>query len=128
MSDVKNKIVHELSIEELLEIAKGAKPEDTFGDKVTEAARFIYDLKIRAGTTKISGQLVYWHYKSYKGFRNTKQPKPLFYRDFNKYFKVERNKHGTYYNLDPAPFDLSKENYWLMVADKRNKKHRRKTK
>lgn len=117
-----NKIVHELSVEDLVRLANSSK-EEIVMDKVSEAAKFIYHQNIRIGDTKISAQLLYHTYKHWKGWRNRKQPKHLFFRDFNKYFEPKRDKNGNYYTLDETGFDLSKQNYWIMRKELRDEKH-----
>lgn len=120
-----NRIIDELSVEQLLELAKGAKPEQVV-EKVSEAAKFIYAMDIREGREKISALLVYHTYKQWKGWDAKRQSKPHFFRDFNKYFTPFRTREGMTYMLNPKSFDTSKENYWIMRADLRNEKIRKK--
>lgn len=116
------KIVHELSVEELIKLAGGSKPADHEVGEATEVAKFIYALNIRNGDDRISAQLIYYTYKQWKGWLNKYQPKPLFFRDFTKYFEQVRTKEGISYLLDPKPFDMSTETYWLMKKDQREQK------
>lgn len=120
MSDHK-KIIDELTEQELLELAKGAPAEQVIS-KISEAGKFIYALNIREGKVKIPAQVVYYTYKQWKGWRNKKQPKLFFFRDFSKYFTSHRDKHGAFYLLNPKPFDLSKETFWLIRAEIRREK------
>jgi hypothetical protein len=120
-------IIHELSEDELLQIAQGEKAESVI-EKVSEAAKFIYARKIREGRESISAMLVYHTYKQYKGWDNKRQAKRFFFKDFNKYFTPHRNKDGIYYLLDPRSFDTSPEEYWRMRADARYDKSKKKTK
>ena len=115
------KIVHELSIEDLMALAAGAKSEDIV-EKVSEAAKFIYDLNIKHGDTKISSQLIYYTYKDWKGWDQKFQSKPLFFKDFKKYFEPHRVTNGLVYLLDPKPFDLTPETYWLTRKQHREAK------
>lgn len=124
---VNKRIVHELSVEDLVKIATSSK-EEIVMDKVSEAAKFIYAKGIRAGESQISAQLVYWTYKQYKGWRNNKQSKAQFFRDFNKYFKPHRTKHGLVYFLEDKVFDTSQEAYWLMRKELRDEKQAKKIK
>ncbi len=124
---VNKKIVHELSVEDLVKIATSSK-EEIVMDTISEAAKFIYAKGIKAGETQISAQLVYWNYKQWKGWRNNKQAKPQFFRDFNKYFKPHRTKHGLVYFLEEKPFDTSQEAYWLMRKELRDEKQVKKIK
>lgn len=116
-----NKIIHELSEEDLIAIAKGAKA-DTVMEKVTEAGKFIYANGIREGRTSISALLVFHTYKQWKGWDNKRQSKRYFFRDFNKYFKPHRTEDGMQYMLDARSFDTSQEEYWRMRADMRHEK------
>lgn len=125
MSD--NKIIHELTEEELLEIAKGAKAEAVI-EKISEAAKFIFALGIRDGRTDISAMLVYHTYKQWKGWDNKRQSKRYFFKDFNKYFKPYRKEDGMHYALDERSFDTSKETYWLIRADHRHEKSKKRKK
>ncbi len=115
------RIIHELSEEDLVALASGAKPE-TIVEKVSEAAKFVYDLNIKHGDEKVSAQLIYYTYKHWKGWDQKRQSKPTFFRDFNKYFEPHRVTEGNVYLLNPKPFDLSEENYWRMRKEVREAK------
>lgn len=115
------KIVHELSIEDLVALAQGAKPED-IAEKISEAAKFIYEMNIKHGDAKIPAALIYHTYKCWKGWDQKRQSKPFFFRDFSKYFDPHRTTDGMCYLLNPKPFDLSDETYWLIRAEMRNEK------
>lgn len=115
------KVVHELSVEDLIKLAQGSK-EPVVMEELTEASKFIYALNIRHGDDRIPAQLIYYTYKQWKGWDKRPQPKPFFFRDFTKYFEQIRTKEGISYLLDPKPFDLSKETYWLMRKDQREQK------
>ncbi len=121
------KIIYELSDDDLIRLAKGA-PAESVLDRVSEAAKFIYELNIRHGETKIPMQLVYHTYKTYKGWDNKRQAKPDFFKDFNKYFEPKRDSTGLYFLLDPRSFDLSREEYFRMKASQRNEKTKTKKK
>lgn len=115
------KIIHELSVEDLINLAQKSQ-EPVVMDELTEASKFIYELGIRHGDEKIPAQLIYYTYKQWKGWENKFQPKPYFFRDFSKYFESVRSSDGINYLLDPKPFDLSKEAYWLSRKDAREQK------
>lgn len=121
MIGMSKKLVHELSVEDLVALAAGAKPEDIV-EKISEAAKFIYDLNIKHGDTKVPAQVIYHTYKHWKGWDQKRQAKPLFFRDFGKYFPKHRTGDGMCYLLNPKPFDLSSEAYWLIRAELRNEK------
>jgi hypothetical protein len=115
------KIVHELSIEDLMALAAGAKSEEIV-EKVSEAAKFIYDLNIKHGDDQVSSDLIYYTYKHWKGWDQKRQSKPIFFKDFKKYFEPHRVTTGLVYLLDPKPFDLSSENYWRLRKEIREAK------
>lgn len=115
------KLIYELSDEDLIRLIEGVKLE-TIMEKVSEAAKFLYALKIKHGDEKITAQLVYYTYKQYKGWDNKLQNKAQFFKDFNTYFTPKRDQNGMYYLLDPKPFDLSEENFWIMKAAARREK------
>lgn len=128
MSDHKSKkIVHELSIDELIRLAQQS-PGPIMADELTEASKFIYALNIRHGDERIPAQLIYYTYKQWKGWDKRPQPKPFFFRDFSKYFEQVRSKEGMNYLLDPKSFDLSKEAYWLSRKDQREHRAKQKAK
>ena len=120
-----SKIIHQLTDEELLDIAKGANVEAVVGKK-SEAAKFIYAVGIREGKTEISAALVFHTYKQWKGWDNKRQAKRYFFKDFNTYFKPHRKEAGMHYMLDERSFDTSEETKWLIRADLRYEKSQRK--
>jgi hypothetical protein len=115
------RIIHELSPEDLIALAQGAKPE-TVIEKISEASKFIYELNIKHGDAKIPAEVIYHTYKHWKGWDQKRQSKPKFFQDFKKYFEQYRTNSGMSYLLNPKPFDLSDETYWLIRAEIRNEK------
>lgn len=115
------KIVHELSVDDLVALAKGGS-EEVVMDKISDAAKFIYELNIKHGDTQIPAALLYHTYKHWKGWDQKRQSKPFFFRDFKKYFEPHRTNTGMVYFLNPKPFDLSDDTYWLIRAELRNEK------
>lgn len=115
------KVIHELPLEELFKIATESS-EAVVMDKLSEAAKFIYDIGIKHGDAKIPAQVIYFEYKNWKGWSNKKQAKAAFFKDFAKYFDSHRTKDGITYLLDPKPFDLSPEAYWRMRSELRRGK------
>jgi hypothetical protein len=118
------KIVYELTDEDLVALATSSK-EDVVMDKLCDAAKFIYECNIKHGDHPVPAQVIYHTYREWKR-RNHCQPKNFFFRDFSRYFPKYRNKHGIHYMLDPKPFDLSDEAYWLIRAEIRRERARRK--
>jgi hypothetical protein len=121
------KIIHELDLDSLIALAQGAKPEDIV-EKLTEASKFIYELNIKHGDTKISSELIYHTYKHWNGWNQKRQSKVLFFKDFKTYFEPYRTTHGVVYHLNPKPFDLSDETYWLIKKELRDAKTKRQKK
>ncbi len=119
------RIVHTLSDDDLVALAAGAKPEDIV-DKLTEASKFIYELNIKHGDTQVPAQVIYHTYKHWKGWNQKRQAKSLFFRDFKVYFESHRVTDGIVYLLNPRPFDLSQENFWLIRKEIRDEKVKRK--
>jgi len=127
MSTDKKKIVHDLPLEELLKIAANSD-EAIVMDKLTEAAKFIYDIGLKQGDDLVLGQMIYFNYRLWKGWSNKRQPKAQFFKDFSKYFKSHRTKDGMSYFVNSKALDLSEDTYWQMRADLRNEKAKRKKK
>lgn len=118
---MQKKVIHEVPADELMKIALGSD-EEILTDKLTEAAKFIYDMKIKQGDAKIPAELIYYTYKKWKGWGTKYQSKPEFFRDFKTFFTQHRTTNGMTYLLNPKQFDLSEETYWLMKASQRNEK------
>lgn len=121
------KIVSELSIDDLVKLATSSK-EEIVMDGLSEASKFIYDVGIKHGTAKISAQLIYHTYKHWKGWGNKKENRPIFFRDFSKFFEPKRANDGTYYLLNEKPFDTSTETFWIIRKEIRDERARRKKK
>lgn len=121
----RKRIIQELPVEELLKLAL-ASDEDVVMEKLTDSAKFIYELGIKPGDEKISAQIIYHTYKQWK--RGDLQPRTYFFRDFAKYFPRELDIHGSHYRLDPKPFDLSKDEWWRMRADLRRERAKQRRK
>lgn len=121
----KKRIIEDLSTEELIKLAtSSSEPVDMGG--LTDAARFIYEKNIKSGKAEIEAELVYFTYKQWRG--KNSQPRPLFFKDFKKYFDSKRKTNGIYYLLNPKSFDLSDENIWVMRALKREEKNKKEKK
>jgi hypothetical protein len=120
VKSTRKRIIHELPVEELLKLALSSD-EDVVMEKLTDAAKFIYEFGIKPGDERVSAQMVYHHYKQWKG-NGDLVPRTYFFRDFCKYFDKYQDEHGMHYLLDPKPFDLSKEEWWRMRADLRRER------
>lgn len=118
MSESK-KIIHELDVEDLVKLAESAE-EPVIQEKLSDAGKFIFDLKIKHGDKKISAELIFHTYKEWKGLEKRNwQARTHFFRDFKKYFTPVRGRNGVAYLLDPAPFDLSREHYFFVRSEQR---------
>lgn len=119
---MKKRIIHDLSDEDLIALVKGISSEEVVMEKLSEASKFIYALDIKNGDTKIPAALIYHTYKCWKGWDQKRQSKPMFFRDFKKYFEPCRTNTEMCYLLNPKPFDLSEETYWLIKKEHREAK------
>lgn len=127
MPEDKKKIIQDMPAEELMKIARASSEAVDVG-RLTDAAKFIYALNIRAGDERIPASLIYFTYKKWKG-GGRPDPKWAFFKDFQQYFEKKMIQGGTHYMLDPKPFDLSKETYWEIrreIREKREKNRRKK--
>lgn len=119
MKSPRKRIIQELSVEDLVKLATSSD-EDVVMEKLTDSAKFIYELGIRPGDDKVSAQMIFHHYKQWKG--SEYQSRNRFFRDFSKYFQRVIDEHGSYYLVDPKPFDLSQEQWWIMRAELRHER------
>ena len=128
MSTDKKPTLTELSEDELLLIAQNKieLPKEAKG--LNEAHRFILDLNIKLGDTKVPSGIIYERYKQWKEQTKGKiQAKNLFTKDFAQFFPNYRSTHYRYYLLDATPFDLSEESYKAYeTAKKEDQKENRK--
>jgi hypothetical protein len=127
MSESK-KLVYELSIEDLVDLA--TKEPVIVPNKATEASKFIYESGIKHGDTRVSAALVFHTYKIWKAtnYHEKFQSKAQFFRDFSKHFQSVRLSDGKYYLLNSEPFDHSKETYFIIRAEQRREKSRKRKK
>ena len=70
--------------------------------------RFILELKIIPGSTKVPNFLIYYYYMTNKTSPN-KLSKQEFFRNFNKIFKSIRTSKTRYYLVNDGIFDISKD-------------------
>jgi hypothetical protein len=103
--------VIDLTDEELAKIALTPTDEiDKIITKLDPAQKFCIENNIRRGKEKISAQLIYDLYYTWK--KSKRLPQLTFFIYFSKHFEKARNRDATYYYLDPEPFDLSPEKHW----------------
>ena len=122
MSD--HKIIHEISVEDLMKLATDSD-EPVLMDKLTPAAKMIYELNIKHGTTKVSAQIVYYTYRHWNGWETRRLSRPRFVKDFNKFFTPHRTADGMCYLLNPKPFDLSEQACWYMQKLQREERYKK---
>jgi hypothetical protein len=113
-------------------IALVEKGEAAEASELTEAERFVISVGIKDGETGIQAMVVWFRYTDWCKSLNRK---PItiwsFFRQFKKLFQLKRDKTWRTYRLDPAPFDLSLDAYWIMrrkMRDSREKAARVKKK
>lgn len=113
-----------LDLDALLAAASEVVDEETEAIKkeLDEAQRFMLALDLKRGTEKIAAILVYEYYSKWRGKSKHKLRDIPFFKQFSKYFERIRSKHGTYYLLNPAPFDLSDEKFWEVRKQMRSRK------
>lgn len=111
------KDVTQMSLQELMEIAKNPIKEDEFR-KLTPARRFILSDGVEAGDYKMPALLIYDRYVKWA---NAYKIKPVnkveFFKEFAKYFKKSRTTEGFVYLMSPKGFDLSLE-YLAIIKEK----------
>lgn len=117
------RIIDALSVDDLVSIATSSK-EEIVMDKLTPVAKFIYELGIKHGNTKVPAYMIYYAYREWNGWDKPRQSKPEFFKDFRKYFEAKRTNDGIVYLLNPKPFDLSETNFWKVRAAMRHEKSR----
>lgn len=92
------------SIEELLEIAESTGKSHR-PDKKTDVDTYIKRCNISAGTDKIPGHIIYYHYRKWR--KRNYMHRSHFFRHFSKIF--EKNINESIYYLNAEPFDTSLE-------------------
>lgn len=125
MSDNKKQPEQQYSEEELLKLAEqnldpnDAKISDA-EEKLTDVHRFVKDLNIQPGTTRVPTGIIYLAYRDWcKGKPKHKLP---FGKIFGTMFQRGREWWYMYYLLDPTPFDLSEKNFRRLRDDNMRKK------
>lgn len=116
----------ELTLEELLELALSEETHDGY-ERLTDIETFILETKIRPSEkVRVEGPLIYW---AYCKWCKTKRIVPLkrhpFFAEFKKRFTVVLNDHGgPKYLVEPEPFEISKDEWWVMRKAMRNEKEK----
>lgn len=108
----------EISDEELMALASSDKPEEYAA--TTNVEHWVAVAGIKKGNTRISVFHVYYTYRQWAGKDALK--KVPFGRLFTKLFKQRQVDADHFYELDPAPFDLSPETYILMRLELRQER------
>jgi hypothetical protein len=125
LKSTRKRIIQDLPVEELMKLALSSD-EVVVMEGLTDSAKFIYELGLRPGDDKVSAQMIYHHYKQWKGEHY--QPRAYFFRDFSKYFEKKIDENGVHYLIEPKGLDLSEDEWWRMRADLRRERALRKRK
>ena len=120
MSDLKD-----LTIEELLELAKiDAEDDETIPTK-PHIIEFVKDNEIVSGTTLVPTFVIFMEYRRFwRTESRTKLSKIDFFRNFSNLFEKKRKTHTRYYLLNEGSFDLSEEN--LRIAKEHDRRYEKK--
>lgn len=111
----------DLDNEELMNIAENSD-EVFIPEENCDAFKFAYALNLKPGDTLVQNFIIYEKYKEWKGPHANHQHPISFFRDFKKRYKRVQRYGETSYKLDPAPFDLSQDNYWRCRKKLRQRK------
>lgn len=113
------KPVSQLSVQELMELAKNPIKEDEF-KKLPPAKRFVLSADIQPGKEKIPAALIY---DRYEAWAKTHKIKPVsmakFFTELKLYFDKIRYEKGFAYLMSPKGFNLSPEHQVLVNSKKR---------
>lgn len=118
----------ELSVEELVALAS----KEITVAKLSYIEEFILEYNIQVNTEEhTEGQLIYWAYRKWCEKKDyslcTRQ---IFFREFRKRFRRIYKPRRVVYNVTPAPFLVSKEEWWEMRRhfNEERKKNKKATK
>lgn len=113
-------------IEELLKLAE-AKPEVKIRFEDTEVEKFILEMKITAGETKVPTYTIFYKYVLWKKKRGMLS-RNAFFRQFQKHFEKTPTDDGIAYRLNPDQFDLTTDGYFKARNQLRRERYDRKKK
>lgn len=136
-----NELDKQYSTEELLNIIEGAtpkKPTPVEKPLKKEIEKFIFQLSITKGTTKIPSLLLY---DAYKKWNKKAVNRSVFLKYFSEYFPLIRDEGMKYFNLNEEPFRKyltnppvlyeflrrEREHWWEYVEKRRKKKEKNST-
>lgn len=112
-------------IDKLLALAEAPPPKKE--QKANpEIDKFIVDLKIHNGKTKVPDYIIYYTYYIWK--EKNLITRQRFSRYFGKKFKRTQVKYGYAYFLDPRPFNLTPVGHFLARAYMRKESEKTKKK
>lgn len=104
-----NKDQSELTLEQLMEIAKNPLPEDEYKN-LPPVKRFIIADGLQQGTEKIPAALIYDRYLTWAKYNKLRPvSNSTFFKEFKLNFTKVRTQTGFAYLLSPKGFDLSPE-------------------
>lgn len=112
-------------INKLLEIAESGDEKVRFAN--TEVEKFIHEMGIESGDTKVPTYTVYYHYYIWKKKRNA-MSRVAFFRRFKPHFKQYHHGDTKGYLLNAEPFDLTTMGFFKARALLRRERDVRKRK
>lgn len=101
-----------LDIDKLMEIAVAEDQPRPRRVKPTNVTKYIREVGITSGDTKIPAYIVYYHYYMWGKTKRNTVTRGRFFRQFGEHFERTETDHGRGYLLDPTPFDLSTEGFF----------------
>lgn len=113
------KKVSEMSLQELMEIAKNPIKEDEFR-KLTPVKRFVMADGVEVGDYKMPAALIYDRYVKWaEKYKVRPLNKVEFFKEFAKYFNKSRTSDGFVYMTSTKGFDLSPD--YLAIIKEQHK-------
>ena len=109
-------------LDELLALVEDGRGQESA--ELNEAERFVISAGIKEGDVPVQAIIVWFRYKQWA-------KKPItrwkFYTQFKKLFRSHYKQHQSarYYYLDPAPFDLSQDAYWIIRREERESREKK---
>lgn len=102
----------ELSIDELMKIAKNPVKEDDNNKHLSLTKRFIMANNLKDfPTADVPAYMIFYRYLHWANINNIKPDSDsTFFKEFKLFFKSRIKTNGVYYYISPEGFDLSIEN------------------
>lgn len=116
-------------IDQLLAIVDRPRREPRYKIHDQQVDRFIKEVGVKAGTTRIPAYIIFYTYFVWKGYN--RRTRLSFFRVFGKLFQKTQVFKSVGYLLDPKPFDLTPEGFFkarALLRRERNDSKRKKEK